>query len=781
MTTNDKKKIIEQAWAARTVDQAGAVQDLIASAIGARHQRPLGNTWNNKGILTGSGSSYDHKALEVVTNMQDAVLELLAIQKYGTRDAVPFADPHEAASALLSGKTKKDQADLAYVTIDKADAGSDKKRITLVMRDLGCGITPVGVPQGIFRVGSKHKDGYDWQQGTFGLGGATTYRNAQAVVLVTRRHPDLLQPGEPDLITVAVVQWERQRTTVNAFYLTTNPWDEDNPATWSAAVPFSIPASDFRAFEPGTHVALISYDTEGLARRSGDEKSFDTVLNTRLYRPVIPVKYRNNTTTTPKDETLNGLARRLDDNPGDAGTEGVDTLPFNHNGTTYQLPIRFRLFAKRDHKGERRNFVARGHALLITSNGQVHSHWTPQDFKLNTKLNKLYDRVLVIVESDALPIEVRTELFTADRAQLVRSAAAMRLEKEIAAFLDEWPALSDANKALIREAITGDNNDRPTIAIAEKIARALKVKGFSVGGAGTGGGGRRGPKPPEPMPPEDLYADPTHFEGPEALEGQVGKVKGVYFKLNATDRFLGVGRRAQLSITCDHPDIGADEITVGELRSGRVRVSIAVPENADLGTYKINAEIPAWSKTSGGLGPRFKWTTKIELVQEIKPKAPGTTSGKDIGKHGPGDGGLVALVWKSEDDPGMDEWSGATVGEIERVSGKDLAAQRDEYKDLASIDTEIPPIVLNRTYAPLKAYVQARAAELTDEGKEQARERYAVGVGVALILLDQEARKAEKARKALDDGALDAGRQAAARAVLSVMPDYDRLAKELED
>jgi hypothetical protein len=108
---------------------------------------------------------------------------------------------------------------------------------------------------------------------------------------------------------------------------------------------------------------------------------------------------------------------------------------------------------------------------------------------------------LVIVESDALPIEVRTELFTADRAQLLRSATAIRLEKEIAGFLDEWAALVDANRALIREAITGDNNDRPTIAIAEKIARAMKVKGFSLGATGTGsGGGGRGPKPPEPTP-----------------------------------------------------------------------------------------------------------------------------------------------------------------------------------------------------------------------------------------------------------------------------------------
>jgi len=779
MTGGNHKEILELALAARTPEQAREVQKLIERAIGARHERPVGNTWNNQGILTGSGASYDHKALEVVTNMQDAALELLGVLKYGARTAVPFKTPHEAAAALFVGETKKAQAELASVTIDPAGAGTDKRRITLVMRDHGCGIVPDDIPQGIFRVGSKHKDGYDWLQGTFGLGGATTYRNADSVVLVTRRDPRLLNPGEEDRITVAVVNWERQRTTINAYYLVTEFWDEDNPSSWEKAVPLSIPAGEWPDFEPGTHVALIAYDTEGLGRRSGDEKSFDTVFNTRLYRPVLPIKYRNNITRPDRDETLDGLERRLDDNPGEAGSEGTDTLPFSHKGTTYQLPIRFRLFAKRGDKGERRNFVAYGHALLITSNGQVHSHWSPQEFKANTKLNKLYDRVLVVVESDALPIEVRTELFTADRAQLVRSPAAMRLEKEIAAFLDEWPALGDANRALIREAITGDNNDRPTIAIAEKIARALKVKGFSVAGAGGGGGGRRGTKPPDPTPPEDLYEDPTHFEGPDALEAAVGTIKGVYFKLNAFDGFLGAGRRAQLNVTCDHPDIGAEEITVGELRSGRVRVSIAVPESADLGTFRINAEIPQWAKTSGGLGPRFEWTTKIGLVQEIKPKSPPETSGENTGKHGPGEGGLVALVWNTDEE--MDEWSTSTVGEIQMVAGKDLADKRPEYKDLAKIDDDIPTIVLNRTYSHLKKYIQARAAEIGDEAKEQARERYAVGVGVALLLIDAEEKKIEKAGKAPDEKVVNAGREAAARAVLSVMPDYDRLAKELED
>ncbi len=472
--------------------------------------------------------------------MQDAVVELHAVHKYGSRESSPVRDPargrlgtprrahQEAAGRPRHGHHRQGRARAATRSGSPSSCGT-----------AAAASPPTDVPRTIFQVGAGHKDGVDWQQGTYGLGGATHLPQRRTVVLVTRRHPDLLGAGEEDRITIAVVQREREHTTANAFYLVTRPWDRGDPSTWAKAVPFSVPAADYPDFEPGTHVALIAYDTEGLGRRSGDEKSFDTILNTRLFRPVLPIKYRNNITRSDRDETLDGLARRLDDNPGEPGTEGDDTLPFNHNGTTYQLPIRFRLFAKSGEKGERRNFVAHGHALLITSNGQVHSHWTPQDFKLHTKLNKLYDRVLVVVESDALPIEIRTELFTADRAQLVRSAVAMRLEKEVAAFLDEWPALRDANNALIREAITGDNNDRPTIAIAEQIARAFKAKGFSLGGAGTGtGGGGRGPKPPTRLRPRTFTTTPPTSRDPSRSRRQLGKVKGVYFKLNATDGFI---------------------------------------------------------------------------------------------------------------------------------------------------------------------------------------------------------------------------------------------------
>lgn len=69
-----------------------------------------------------------------------------------------------------------------------------------------------------------------------------------------------------------------------------------------------------------------------------------------------------------------------------------------------------------------------------------------------------------------------------------------------------------------------------------------------------------------------------------------------------------------------------------------------------------------------------------------------------------------------------DERDATTVGNIEMVTGSDLAAARDEYAELAGVTAEIPTIVLNKTYSPLKAYAQARSATLTDEGVDQARD-----------------------------------------------------------
>ncbi len=755
--------IVKAALGARTLEDAEAVQRLIEGSIGGRHQRPLGDRWNNFGLITSSGS-FDHKALEPVTNMQDGVLERLAAAKFGDLSTVPYSTPEQAAGELLAGRDERDIADDITVTFYEAEppAGTTK-RITIAYRDHGCGIAPASIGSTIFALGSSHKTKSAWQQGAFGLGGASTYRNADAIVLVTRRAPEM-DPSD-DRISVAVVMWEAHGKGQTAYYLTTTLWDEPG----DVAEPWSASAAEFPEFEPGTYLALISYGVEGYHRaRLGDERSFDTILNTRLFEPITPVRFTNTIVRADRNEYLRGLSRRFEDNPREDRREGDDKLPYHINGVTYHLPVRFYVFSAPGEAGERRNFVGRDHSVVFTSNGQVHHHWTPQEFRYKTKLNKLYDRIFVVVETDELPIEVRTALFTPDRSRLLSSDNALRLEDAVAAFLDAWNELVDINGELIREAITRSTSAESAVEVARQISLALKVRGFSLNGGGTGGGGGGGGTGRTII---DVYADPTMLEGPEKITAEDDKTKFVQYTLNAVDDFIPA--RGQLEVRCNHPEINAREITVGELHQGHIRVSIVVPPNAQQGTFELTAIIEGWQRAAGGLGSTLKWVSGFEVVDDLPSRRKGT------GKGGPTTttaGYLVAVIWSSPAD--QSDWNNGVPGHVEDVPASTLA-ERQEYAELATLGAQaIPTILLNQEYGPFKTYIGARSRDLTDGGVDGAKQRYAVGTGLGLLYLNQQLERRAKSHQPIDETfELDA-KQAIARSVLTMMPAFDRLVRE---
>ncbi len=762
--------IVIKALAARTFVEAVALQALISSAVGARHQRPLGDRWNNFGLISGAGGSFDHKIIENVTNMQDAVLERAALERYGSLDTVPFANPRDAARELLADRLRPDD-----VTAEFYEAGEPAKtsrQITAIFRDHGCGMTASQIPRTIFALGSSHKEDVNWLQGAFGLGGETTYRNAKAVILVTRRAPSLLREEETDRIAVAVLLWERHGKNESAYYLVTAPWS--NPG--DIAETYSIPASEYPDFEPGTHIGLISYGVEGFhrARSGGDDRTFEAILNTRLFRPITHVRFTNRIIADRADrsDNLRGLEKRLIDNPRPERIEGAETLPYNLARRTYHLPIKFYVFSKPGESGERRNFVAHDHAVLFISNGQVHYHWTPQEFRYKTRLNKLYDRILVVVETDELPIDVRTSLFTADRSQLVRNDHAVQLEEAVVGFLDEWEQLKQINGALIRDTLTSRSDSRPTINVAKQISRALTIRGFSLTGTGDSGGGkgRSGGRTAEPI---ELLNDPTYLKGPKHVIAFEGKTKFLTYVVNAVDDFIP--NRGKLLISTTHPDLREREITAGNLRGGRLRVSVAIPMGAAKGSFEIKAVLADWLRASGGVGTAMECATTIEVVPEEQkpPRAAGDTSGSGGSKEG----NLVALLWQSHES--QEGWDKTTVGEVEMVAATDLAKAAVEYAELKSLgDAPVPTLRLNQDYYGLKRYLDTRARDLQQEGIDRVRDRYAVGVGVGLCMLFNEIEIRRKKSQQIPEDWLKSTREALARSVLSMMPAFDDLARE---
>lgn len=771
------RDIIKAALAARSGADAQAVDALIEGAIGSRFERPIGDRVNNFGLLTTSGS-YDHKLIENITNMQDALLERAAAERYGNLEGAPYQRPHDASAELFADVTEAELGRRASVDLFEADAPArGSKRITAVFRDEGCGIERSYVSRSIFALGSAHKTKTIWQQGAFGIGGATTFRNADAVVLVSRRAPEM-RPAA-DRILVAVCLWQHSLKGKGLFYLVTSDWNAgENPD----AEPWSADASEYPEFQPGTYLALINYGTERLhaIRHSDNPNSFERVLETRLFRPVSPVRLHNHL-LPDHARTHRGLARRFEQNLRPDRLEDSTMLPFRIHGKTYQLPVSYYFFTpprlldggKADTTGQKKNFVADGHAVVFASNGQVHHHWSPVEFRERTRLRQLSEHLFVVIETDPLPIAVRTDFFTADRSGVRASEEAIRLESELAGFLDGWDNLKDLNSQLIRESIMSSSAQRPTLEISKQISRAFaaRLQGFKFQGNGRPGDDTPREREREPQPARQLHPDPTFLKGSSEVFVLPAKSKTLRFSIDAKDEFFSSGR-GHLTIACSHPDIQDEDIAIGPLSTGRVRVILAVPAEAQLGEFAITAGVYGWERAAGGLGPDLEWTTKMKVVEEIlRAEPPEPTNNKTRSSEGT----QVALLWRHGDQI---ELLPKNPGKVEEVPAAELANDA-EFKELAQLGQRpVLTIFLNEDYSPFKKYLQGRQRELTKISGGHAHNRYAIDVGVALLVLHTAAERKRKQGEAIDEDLLDSAREAAAQGAISILPHFDALARE---
>ncbi len=279
-STMTARELVAAATQITSLADAEAVDRAIVNLVGAEHRRPLGDIWNNFGLVSYAGD-FDHKVMETVTNAQDAILEREATIRFPD-GKIPYASPREAAKDLLDLEAR---ATRERIYVELAKGGDvDPKMITISVNDDGCGMTPGQMTSTILQLGSRHKSDSLYQQGAFGLGVKSSFRNAHAAVVISRRAPEMGDASE-DRVGIAVVTWDEFGKGLGASFLTTTDWAEGaNPG----AEPWSAPASDVD-FPVGTKLMLVEYQVKGFHRRfSGDNKAFQSVANTRLHEPVIP-------------------------------------------------------------------------------------------------------------------------------------------------------------------------------------------------------------------------------------------------------------------------------------------------------------------------------------------------------------------------------------------------------------------------------------------------------------------------------------------------------------
>lgn len=595
---NNAGSIIECALYARSPEEAKLVNSMIADNVGERYERPLADRANNHGLMGGSLPSYDALLVELPINGIDSVLELHARRKFPELNIneMPWQNPREAASELFAGQTREQIGQLVQIHTYPSNTHPYKsRRITPVIRDFGVGLTPKMIPQTIFHLGSKYKDDVLWQHGAYGLGGAITYRNARFVLLVSRRQPELLKDGEEDLITVAVCEWQEHTKGEGLYYLVTTDWRQNNNAH-----PWSAPALEYPEFKPELHLALIDFQTKKFHGKMSDRDSIEIMLQTRLSDPVLPIGVHNHVAKGDHFKVPAGNRSVFENNPRPYRVDDSDILLVQVDGNAHKLPVRWHVFKNGPNAdlGGMRTFVWDKQAVHFSNNGYAHRHWTQQDLRIRVpKLNQLYDRLHVIVETDSLPISVRTKLFTPDRSTMRDTVMAEQLEEALATFLQSNETLLALNGELIRKRLSAGQSKGSTRKVAEKIAKAISARGFAaLGGSGDQSGTVAKPRT---KIPKHLYSNPTAFEGPASVWVIPSVPKHINLHLNATDDFMPDRGKIIVSSSC--PLISEEQFEIGELRKGRIRIQLATPESLEPGDgFTLKFEIKDWLLASGG-------------------------------------------------------------------------------------------------------------------------------------------------------------------------------------
>jgi hypothetical protein len=661
----------------------------------------------------------------------------------------------------------------ARTLIQVLDSEDALIRPTLGFRDWGIGLTPAQMPTTILSLEGSNKLHKRYLHGVFGKGGSVTGLFSKATVIVSRRHPDHLLPGEADSIAIAVVrEGDSPDARLPFFRYLVRPSDR---------LPFHVPAGDVD-FEPGTMVLHIGYEADRLGSQKWEyEESIYAYAETVLFRPTLPYRLEdarsgsNNRRPAGRESgTLMGLGQRLDKNTAKDGLKdksGISTVPVPSVG---DVQLRWWLY---DHKDRIRKRAAKGFSGLFITGGQVHHTWDAARLKMLVEgRQRVAPRIIVEVNCETLDQQDKVRIFSSFRDSFLRSTQAVALERAVADWLARDPDLGDAETQLTLEALSASGVG-VSADLRDRINRAVRSKMPGLLGAGAGAGA--GSTPPKAKPVEELYEEPTTFVGPERIEVLPGHRKTFYMQCNARDGFIPERGDIQLIAGVGSPPL---QFGRGDLRRGRLQVSLCVAAEAPLGTSQLELGL-VWE--SDGAGRReLRWPVEVSVAAEPKvPTPPNTGKPKKQGPRGD-----IAFLWA--DHKTQPDWNDAIVGELQPIKGRVLAELAPEtYKDLKRVDAEIPTIVLNRDFKELATYLKSVVGDIGDQALNARRDRYAIAVGVTVANLSVQERKLQKRYNAWEEG----GRQGteperpmteeqtrralreSARGVMALLPDFDKL------
>ncbi len=398
------------------------IEKIISDFGNAIQWVPLGNNPGNCSVLSSLADPFDG-ITERITNAMDAMIELSAELTPTLKES---RTPREAVEKIyhFSGGFLKD-ADMKYLNQLATNIkvkffdGDEPKRPTVEIHDQGIGQHPSDFPQTLLSLNADYKVSKFYLIGAFGQGGQTSFSFCKYGLVISKKHPKLLRPGQEDLIGWSIVRY-RNPSNARQFY---------KKGVWEYCVNSSdgkiltINPRDCRfAFESGTIIKLISYNipkgVSNVLHASGTGYQY---LSQSLFDPVLPIKlYEGRKNYPNKDKALYGLAPRL----WHGGRGEKVEIKINN---TYEIDLagngKIRLnywILNPIEEGVRWTEIRKGlvvgnSAIFFTLNGQRHDFESSIYLRDNANLKWSHEYVIVHIDCDFLTDYAKLELITSTR------------------------------------------------------------------------------------------------------------------------------------------------------------------------------------------------------------------------------------------------------------------------------------------------------------------------------------------------------------------------------
>lgn len=716
--------------------------------------------------------------IERLTNGIDSLLELAVLLHPGSDPKTPQEAAHllGVPAAGIQDMTDAERRTLAgNLTIALRESGV-KRRPTVCVYDRGAGQHPSAFATTLLSLNESNKVSKPFTMGTYGQGGSVTFGFSRYTLILSRRHPSLLDAGQEDVVGWTVVYEEQTDPTKNI--LPRYVWVVQPDGS-----PFSLPAELFPDFEHGVRVSHVEYDVQGL------QGPFTTqlwqFLHAALFEPVLPFIVTGDRSNDPKRKdgtpdtrVVIGNAARLANIAGARGdielgaydSHQID-LGADYGEVSVDWWALVRSEGSKSKSDPAGSYVDANTAVSLTLHGQRQDAERRTWIKDRAKMPFLYKNMVVHINANGLRPLGRRELFASTRERATESELRKMIYDRVSELIrtnDDLKVLNHQEKERLLKRSTAATNDKVRKRLGKfiksKLAGTMKPTGAGKGsgtgpttdGGGFSGGGepktkphggrpdgRTGPRKVRDVDDSKLPNVPTTIEfGSKRVRLVQGRGAYVWVLINAKNGYLPLNDD-DLTISIDGAEgHGIAVSSRSKLLGGKLRWSLLATDTTPIGEYKLTVAL----MTANG---ELTATVPIDVV--VAPDEPSQPKGGTDEETGPD----VRWISKDEWD---DSFTAQTVGRVDQ-------------------DDESTIIWVNRDYNLLAAALAS--ASLTADQITVRADRYQFPVACGLWLQHHEVTKMDTPP---EDDYLGREMHRLAEAVLVAMdPDVDLAANDGED